>query len=99
MRIEEADVFTNTGEAQPFRAPGHPQGCFALEQAMDELAEKLGMDPIALRKKNLANPVQLGEVDLAAQRAGAKWARRGKPGSAPGPKKRGIGVACGLWYK
>src|SRR5262249_53037095 len=99
MRIEESDVFTNTGEAQPFRAPGHPQGCFALEQAMDELAEKLGMDPLALRKKNLANPIQLGEVDKAAQRVGTKWARRGKPRSSPGPKKLGIGVACGLWYK
>ena len=40
------------------RAPGFPQCAWALEQAMDELAEKLGMDPVQLRLKNLADTVQ-----------------------------------------
>ena len=34
------------------RAPGHPQGSFALEATMDELAAKLGMDPLEFRMKN-----------------------------------------------
>ena len=40
--VEESDVFTNAGPAAAFRAPGHPQGAFGLEQSIDELAEKLG---------------------------------------------------------
>ena len=37
LLTEESDVFTNAGPAAAFRAPGHPQGAFALEQAIDEL--------------------------------------------------------------
>src|SRR6185437_11213303 len=48
---EEYDVFTHAGPAAAFRAPGHPQGVFAFEQAIDELAHKLNMDPLALRDK------------------------------------------------
>jgi xanthine dehydrogenase YagR molybdenum-binding subunit len=104
-RIEESDVFTNTRAAEAFRAPGHPQGCFALEQAMDELAQKLGMDPLELRKKNLQNPVQVAELDRGLTEVPA-WKNRGgklspaKLGSAPGGDvRRGIGMACGVWYK
>ena len=37
-----ADVFVNGGGARAMRAPGHPQGCFIMESAMDDLAEALG---------------------------------------------------------
>ena len=36
------------------RAPGVAPGMFALESAMDELAVKLGVDPVALRLRNYA---------------------------------------------
>ena len=97
-KTEEADVFTNAGEAQAFRAPGHPQGCFALEQAIDELAEKLGMDPIALRLKNVINPLQAAELTRGAERVAA-WKKRKRPGAENGTVKRGVGLACGVWYK
>ena len=45
----------NTGTPCPMRAPGEAPGTFALESAMDELAEKLGVDPIDLRIRNHAN--------------------------------------------
>jgi xanthine dehydrogenase YagR molybdenum-binding subunit len=45
----------NTGTPCPTRAPGEATGTFAIECAMDELAEKLGMDPIALRVLNHAD--------------------------------------------
>src|SRR5205085_8354908 len=51
IRTEEYDVFTHAGPAAAFRAPGHPQGVFAFEQAIDELAHKLEIDPAALRDK------------------------------------------------
>jgi xanthine dehydrogenase YagR molybdenum-binding subunit len=44
----------NTGSPTPMRAPGEAPGTFALESAMDELAVKLGIDPIDLRIRNHA---------------------------------------------
>jgi len=104
---EESDVFINAGPAAAFRAPGHPQGCFALEQTIDELAEKLEMDPIALRDK-IDFDEELGgrNVDSAARREerrrGAErvgWTKRHAPGADKGLIKRGIGVAQSVWYR
>jgi CO/xanthine dehydrogenase Mo-binding subunit len=53
VRIESTDVYVNAGPARPFRAPGHPQGSWALEQMMDALAKTLKMDPVELRVKNV----------------------------------------------
>jgi len=97
LKIEEHDVFTNAGPAAPLRAPGHPQGAFALESAVDELAVKLGMDPLELRKKNESSPVRKIQYDLGAKAIG--WDRRNKTaGSGAGAVKRGIGMANGNWY-
>jgi xanthine dehydrogenase YagR molybdenum-binding subunit len=97
LKVEEHDVFTNAGPAAPLRAPGHPQGAFALESAVDELAAKLGMDPLELRRKNESSPVRLMQYDKGAAAIG--WQRRNtKAGDAPGPRKRGIGMANGNWY-
>jgi xanthine dehydrogenase YagR molybdenum-binding subunit len=97
LKIEEHDVFTNAGPAAPLRAPGHPQGAFALESAVDELAHKLGLDPLEVRKKNESSPVRLMQYDVGAKAIG--WERRHKkPGEGAGPRKRGIGMANGNWY-
>jgi len=97
VKLEEYDVFTNAGPACPLRAPGHPQGAFGLECAMDELAHRLGMDPLELRQKNEAHPFRKVYYDVGARAVG--WERRNKiPGEVPGPKKRGIGMANGNWY-
>lgn len=107
LLVEESDVFTHAGPAAAFRAPGHPQGCFALEQLVDELAERLGMDPLALRDKIDVDEDQKGKnIDSEARkierRIGAEkigWVRRRAPGAAEGPVKRGIGVAQAIWYR
>ena len=105
--IEESDVFTNAGPAAAFRAPGHPQGAFALEQSIDELAEKLAIDPLVLRDKidvdedeggrNIDSDARRHERRLGAERIG--WAKRHAPGADAGPVKRGIGVAQAIWYR
>ncbi len=46
------DVVNNTPKVAAYRAPGAPISAFGVESAVDELAVKLGMDPIALRLKN-----------------------------------------------
>lgn len=94
---EEADVFTHAGPAAAFRAPGHPQGCFALEQLIDELAERLQLDPLALRDKIDESPARREERRIGAERI--NWSRRHAPGAESGPVKRGIGVAQSVWYR
>ena len=54
VRTAETAVYTHTGAMASFRAPGHVEGAFALECAMDALARQLDMDPLALRRKNYA---------------------------------------------
>jgi xanthine dehydrogenase YagR molybdenum-binding subunit len=43
----------NHGSSQAMRAPGHPQNCILTEGAVDDLAAKLGLDPMDVRTKNL----------------------------------------------
>jgi xanthine dehydrogenase YagR molybdenum-binding subunit len=96
----QSDVFINAGPGAAFRAPGVPQGAFALEQGIDELAERLGLDPLALRDRidvrdDAAAAAHRVERRVGAQRVG--WEKRHAPGADPGPVKRGVGVAQSMW--
>lgn len=51
--IESIQVYTNSVPGGHMRAPGEPQAVFAGESHMDEIARRLGMDPLELRMKNL----------------------------------------------
>ena len=107
----EETVYTNTGGSRAMRAPGHTQGAFGLEGAMDELAAALDMDPLELRKKNYSTKNQ-GDTGLPysskgldkCYELGAKaigWERRnGRPGEGPanGPWRRGLGMASSIWW-
>ena len=95
-RAERVNVAINAGNQRAMRAPGHPQGAFAMDSLMDELAEKLGMDPLEFRRINDSNEVRQAQYTLGAQEIG--WHRRNSvPGSGTGVKKRGIGVGSGQW--
>jgi xanthine dehydrogenase YagR molybdenum-binding subunit len=97
LKTEEYDVFTNAGPSTAMRAPGHPQGAFALEAAMDELAAKLQMDPLEFRLKNDPSDVRREEFRLGAQRIG--WKDRDARRDTKNPAvKRGIGVGAAVWY-
>ena len=98
LKTEEYDVFTNASPGTAFRAPGHPPGCFALEQAMDELAEKLGMDPVALRDLNDESAQRREERRIGAERFGWKKKFR-KPNSDSAAIKHGVGFAQAVWYR
>jgi xanthine dehydrogenase YagR molybdenum-binding subunit len=96
-RRRHHDVFVNAGSARAMRAPGHPQGSFITESVMDELAANLGMDPVALRKRNLP-PDSLWQAQLDRGAADIGWDRWHAPGDpSPGPVKRGLGCACAVW--
>ena len=52
FQVDGYDVVTNTQKMQSYRAPGQPPATFAVEGVVDELAEKLGMDPMEFRLRN-----------------------------------------------
>ena len=56
-RFKAEVVYTNTMSAGAYRGYGATQGIFALESAMDDLADKIGMDPMQLRAKTLLKKV------------------------------------------
>jgi len=92
---EHYDVLTNQSPGCAFRAPGQPQGIFAVEQSIDELCEKLKIDPMAMRDK-----IDDNETRREQRKAGAKlfdWSSRKPAGSDAGPIKRGLGMAQGEW--
>jgi xanthine dehydrogenase YagR molybdenum-binding subunit len=97
---EHYDVLTDAGPSAAFRAPGQVQGIFALEQALDELAHTLGMDPLALRDKVDTNDADDARARKVERRIGAEhagWAQRRPPAADPGPIKRGLGMAQSQW--
>ena len=53
VRLESAEVYTNTVPCGHMRSPGEPQGVFACESHMDEVARAIGMDPLDFRLKNV----------------------------------------------
>jgi xanthine dehydrogenase YagR molybdenum-binding subunit len=97
LLTEEYDVFINAGPGAAFRAPGHPQGCFAFEQTIDDLAAKLNMDPLTLREKIDENPARKVERQVILERT--NWRDRKPAGSDSGPVKRGMGIAQSVWYR
>ncbi|MDQ6859043.1 MAG: xanthine dehydrogenase family protein molybdopterin-binding subunit [Chloroflexota bacterium] len=109
VRTRSYKVVTSLGALSSFRAPGYVEGTFALDQAIDELAERMGEDPLALRRRHAArqsDPVTgqryslkrlLRCYDIGEKEIG--WQHRkpeGTRGSAP-HRRRGYGMASQLW--
>lgn len=94
-------VFTNTLSGSAMRGMGVPQSCFAWEAHLDLIAQKLGMDPVALRKKNLFDEegqlVNGQVVDAAPAKACFEKALKLYEATEKLPlkpnKKRGVGIA------
>jgi CO/xanthine dehydrogenase Mo-binding subunit len=106
IMVTESGVYTNVGRARAFRAPGFPTGAWSLEQMIDMLAEKIGMDPVDFRLKNFTDVSQsrrspycsAGLKDClteGAKKFGWKELRAGKKSGSH--IKRGFGMAAGLW--
>jgi len=108
LRIEGFDVVVNRPKTAAYRAPGASNASFAAESVVDEIASRLGIDPIDLRRKNGARegtPTPAGprhkrigmlEVLDAAQ-ASPHWAAPLGTSSDPA-KRRGRGFAVGFWF-
>jgi CO/xanthine dehydrogenase Mo-binding subunit len=89
-----------------FRAPGFVEGTFALECLLDELAAKLDLDPLELRRRNYASsdrvddrPFSSKNLEECYRRAEPHWAKREEVRARnTGPWKHGVGLASQIWY-
>src|SRR4029434_5330253 len=106
LQIDGFDVVLNKPKTCAYRAPGATNAAMGVETVLDELAEKLGIDPLEIRRTN-------GSHEGTAQPAGPKFLRIGyletieaaknsdhyqSPLSKPDGKPVGRGVASGFWF-
>ncbi|MDP6452228.1 MAG: xanthine dehydrogenase family protein molybdopterin-binding subunit, partial [SAR202 cluster bacterium] len=99
-QVDGYDVVVNKPKTQSYRAPGQPQANHAVETVMDEIAEKLGMDPMELRLKNVIHEGDMSPSGLPHSRFGCEEimdAMKQHPhynGPLDGPNQgRGVAVA------
>ena len=109
-KVDAYTVFTNTPASGAMRGYGIPQAMFALESHIEDVARRLGMDSIELRKKNL---MPVGYVDgfsknenyfdslnqcIEKGKAYIDYdAKRAAYAGQTGPVRRGVGMAV-FWY-
>lgn len=103
VRVDGYAVYTNKPVAGSYRGYGIPQGAWASEQQMDEIAKRLGMDPVEIRMKNMfvdgdvsywgeqLHSVGLKETLIKATQA-IEWGK--KPAAGKRGVKIGKGFAC-----
>ncbi|HLZ02214.1 MAG TPA: molybdopterin-dependent oxidoreductase [Bradyrhizobium sp.] len=93
--LVDFDVLSNLPPGAPFRGPGGPPMVFALEQAVDEAALRLNVDPIELRKRWDSDRNRQRLYDWAAGLD--VWKTRKPASSQSGRYRRGVGMASGYW--
>jgi xanthine dehydrogenase YagR molybdenum-binding subunit len=93
--LVDFDVISNLPPGAPFRGPGGPPMAFALEQAVDEAALRLKVDPIELRQRWDGDPNRQRLYAWAASLD--VWRNRPRVASQTGRFRRGVGVASGYW--
>jgi xanthine dehydrogenase YagR molybdenum-binding subunit len=107
VKTKMQSFFINAGEQRPMRAPGHPQNSWALEQLLDDLADRIGMDPVELRLRNITEVSQArGGIPYTSTgfkeclERGAEafgWAEARRRPRGDGHLVRGVGVAGCTW--
>ena len=102
LLLEGYAVYTHKTNFGSFRAPSGPQANFAVESQMDIIADALGLDPLALRLKNIVREGEEGPTGQVLTAVGLDECLR-KAADAIGWKERrpapgrGKGIACGWW--
>jgi CO/xanthine dehydrogenase Mo-binding subunit len=94
----------NTPPMKAFRAPGFVEGTFGLECIVDELAARLDVDPLELRRRNYAQtndgtPFSSKNLEECYRLAEKHWQRRHEVRArSDAVWKRGVGMASQIWY-
>ncbi len=104
LHLEGIDIVTNKPRTEAYRGPGGIQAAFAMEQAVDELALTLDIDPLELRRRNLAVTGSLMPIGTPFPSIGLTTIFQRVAGHecwrdpiAPGRLPRGRGLAFGYW--
>ena len=107
VQIDGYDVCVNKPKTNAYRAPGATNAAYATETVVDEISEKLGVDPLEFRVKNGAKegtrradgPVhpRIGCIETTEAALNSEHYRSSLAKSANG-KVRGRGVASGYWF-
>ena len=103
VRKNFTSVSVNAGQQRAWRAPNNQQASYLTCSAVDDFANKIGMDPLEVFKKNVAYAPEARvetyryQLDKAAELADWKklWHPRGQSGS--GTVKRGLGIGISAW--
>ena len=102
VRVVGYDIVVNRPKVAAYRAPGGPISEYAVESVMDEIAQKLNLDPVELRLKNAAKEgtqapygPKLGPIGMIETLEAAKAHPHY---SAPLGPNQGRGVASGFWF-
>src|ERR1700759_5469486 len=101
-KVTGYDVVSNRPKVAAYRAPGAPNSSYGLESCLDELADQLGIDPLALREKNAAK-------DGVKAVHGPTWQNIGYAATVEAAKShphmkeklgpnQGRGIASGFWF-
>jgi CO/xanthine dehydrogenase Mo-binding subunit len=102
VKIEGYDVCVNKPRVAAYRAPGAPISAFAVESVLDELAQRLGLDPVELRLRNAIEEGKQAVYGPKYRAIGYKetlLAARSHPHyRAPLGPNQGRGVASGFWF-
>jgi CO/xanthine dehydrogenase Mo-binding subunit len=111
VRTLTLGIRTNLGSHSAFRAPGYVEGTFGLESVLDDLCDKLGIDPMEFRRRNHTAEDQTSTqpysskyllecydkvMELSGRRKDESLPKRGKVTSS-GPWRRGVGIASQTW--
>jgi CO/xanthine dehydrogenase Mo-binding subunit len=103
VKMDGYDVVVNKPRTQDYRAPSAPAAAFAFEQCLDEIAEKLGIDPLKFRLMNAAHEGTRGPMGMPYKAIGHEECLEAALSSPhyntplEGPN-RGRGVASGYWF-
>ena len=99
--VKGLDVVSNRPNVSAYRGPGAPQGNYVFESILDEIADKLGMDPWELRRRNLIAPdeptiygAKIGDAGLEECIAAVENHPNAKVPLGP---NQGRGIAVGYW--
>lgn len=96
------NVLTNRPKEAAYRAPGAPQAIYAVESVIDELCQKLNLDPLDVRIKNAATKGTLSSYgptfDDIGLMATLEAAKNHPHYSAPLGKNQGRGLSAGFWF-
>jgi xanthine dehydrogenase molybdenum-binding subunit len=103
VRIDAYDVVVNKPKSSAYRAPGAPNAAFASESVLDELAEKIGVDPLKMRLQNACREGTRRSDGTVYKKIGCEETHQAALQSEhyqsklEGPN-RGRGVASGFWF-